>query len=95
MVTSAPAILIRVKRSSIAYQAITAATGGIRYIRGAVRATPRTPLTHPQVSHPKNADTMVDHSSMPQCSGDSTCQSTRTAKGSVPSRISGAPASVA
>jgi hypothetical protein len=36
--------------------------GGIRYIRGVVRATPRTVLIQPQASQPMKADTSTAHS---------------------------------
>ena len=50
-------ILSQVKDSPTNHQAKMPATGGMRYISGAVRATPRTALTHPHASHPMNAET--------------------------------------
>ena len=42
-------------------QASSPATGGIRYIKGAVRATPRTAFTQPQASQPRKAETTTAH----------------------------------
>ena len=43
--------------SPVANQATRPATGGIRYISGAVRATPRTALIQPQTIQPMKAET--------------------------------------
>ena len=57
MVTAAPAIFSQVKVSPSVSQAMTPAIGGIRYMNGALRATPRTLLTQVHISQPKNEDT--------------------------------------
>ena len=57
MVTAAPRIFSQVKVSPSVSQAIRPATGGIRYMKGALRATPRTLLTQVQSSQPTNEHT--------------------------------------
>src|SRR3990172_4951808 len=57
MVTPAPAILSQVKDSPSVSHATTPEIGGIRYMSGALRATPRTALTQAHTSQPRNADT--------------------------------------
>ena len=57
--------------------------GGIRYIKGAVRATPRTWLIQPQANQPKKAETNTDHSTPNQSQASSTPQGTSSPKGTV------------
>ena len=59
-VNAAPASLMPVYCSPANSQATRPATGGIKYISGAVRATPRTALIQPQTSQPRKADTVTD-----------------------------------
>src|SRR5690606_29426176 len=66
---AAPAIFVAVKGSPTAIQETSPATGGMPYIIGAVRATPRTALTQPQTSQPTNAETTTANSSPSQIHG--------------------------
>jgi hypothetical protein len=48
--------------------------GGIKYIKGAVRATPRTLLIQPQANQPMKADTKMDQNKPTQAQKSSTDQ---------------------
>src|SRR6185503_17784583 len=72
MVTTAPPILSQVNCSPSVSHAITPATGGIRYMKGAERATPRTLLTQVHSIQPKNEHTtsaqkIAAHTAGPSC----------------------------
>ena len=52
-----PTIFAQVKVSPSVSHAMTPATGGIRYMNGALRAMPRTLLTHVHTSQPQKEQT--------------------------------------
>jgi len=91
----APPSFTALKRSPVAHQATTPATTGIRYCKGAVRATPRCSLTQPQTNHPRNADTSDAHYSRPQCSAVIAAQGAVQALAAQTSTTRGLPAMVA
>jgi len=66
MVIAAPAILSQVKVSPSVSQAITPATGGIRYMKGALRASPRTLLTQAHAIQPRKEHTTSAQNSAAQ-----------------------------
>src|SRR5690606_86968 len=92
---AAPVIFVAVNGSPIVAHATSPATGGIPYIIGAVRATPRTALTQPQTSQPTKADSTTVNSSAIQIHGSSAIQSMRNPTGAVSTTIGSAPSSVA
>ena len=59
MVTAAPRSFSQVNVSPRVSQAMTPATGGMRYMKGALRATPRTLFTQVHISQPKNDETTL------------------------------------
>ncbi|MDZ4143887.1 MAG: hypothetical protein U1D29_05030 [Burkholderiales bacterium] len=67
----------------------------MRYMNGAVRATPRTALTQPHTSQPRNADTVTDHSSPTQTAALAEPQGADRPAGSVASTMGMLPSSVA
>src|SRR5690606_40408061 len=76
-------------------QATSPATGGIRYISGAVRATPRTAFTHPHASQPTKAEPITAHSRPAHSTGESCDHSMPSPTGSDSATIGTLPRSVA
>src|ERR1044071_4310910 len=69
MVMIAPDIFSQVNVSPRVSQAITPATGGIRYMNGALRARPRTLLTQGHASQPTNEHTTSAQNTAAQPAG--------------------------
>src|ERR1700682_3023976 len=90
IVTSAPAILSQVNDSPSVSQAITPAIGGIRYWKGAVRATPRTVLTQVHISQPQNDETTMPQKSPAHTAGGRVLKGVCKKAGSVKTNIRGA-----
>src|SRR4051812_3047709 len=90
IVTAAPAILSQVKDSPSVSQAITPAIGGMRYMKGALRATPRTVFTQVQASQPRNDDITSAQSRPAHTAGPRLRKCVPEKAGNVTTSISGA-----
>src|SRR5258706_8324233 len=91
MVSTAPAILSEVNCSPSISQATTPEIGGIRYMSGALRATPRTELTQTHTSQPKNADTTAAQTMPSQTPTGTAASGAARNEGSVARTSGGAP----
>src|SRR5213075_639445 len=89
MVIAAPAIFSQVKVSPRVSQAITPATGGIRYMKGALRATPRTLFTQVQSSQPTNEQTTSAQNSAAQTAGPKLASRNSLRNGKVKASMTG------
>src|SRR3990170_7218347 len=91
MVSAAPASFSAVNCSSSSSQATTPEIGGIRYMSGALRATPRTALTHTHTSQPKKADTTAAQNMPNQAAAGTASSGAARNEGSVMRTSGGAP----
>src|ERR1700682_4270022 len=90
IVTSAPAILSQVNDSPSVSQAMIPAIGGIRYWKGAVRATPRTVLTQVHISQPQNDETTMPQKSPAHTAGPRSLKRSSRNEENVKASMSGA-----
>lgn len=90
MVTAAPAIFSHVNDSPRVSQAMTPATGGIRYMNGALRATPRALFTQVQSIQPTNEETTSAKKSAAQTAGVKALRAMPASEGAVNTSMSGA-----
>src|SRR4051812_48540219 len=89
MVTTAPTTFSQVKTSPSVNQAITPATGGMRYMKGALRAMPRTLFTQVHASQPTKEHTTSAQNSPAQTAGRSAENCTSPRNGQVSGSITG------